>query len=415
LKKRVVITGMSVITPIGDDIEEFWSALLAGNSGTSLLTAFSTEGYASKIAAEVRDFNPEDFLDKKELRRMDRFVQFATVAAVKAVNDANIDINEDLADRVGVIIGSGIGGIHTFEEQSRILFEKGPRRVSPFFIPMIIPNMAAGQISIIIGARGPNWSAVTACASGAHAIGEAFKVIQRGQADCMVAGGAEASITPLAFAGFSSAGALSKCNEVPEKASRPFDLKRDGFVMGEGSGVVVLEELSFAQARGAKIYGEVIGYGASGDAYHITAPHPKAVGGISSIKMALNDGGVQPEQVGYINAHGTSTPQNDRLETMAIKAAFGEHAYKLGISSTKSMTGHMLGAAGAVEAIVCLLAIQKGILPPTINYETPDPECDLDYIPNTPRKQQIDYAISNSLGFGGHNACLLFKRFTEST
>ena len=411
MKKRVVITGMSVITPIGSEIEEFWSALLAGKSGVTLLTAFSTESFASKIAAEVQDFNPEDILDKKELRRMDRFVQFAAVAAVKAVSDANININEDLADRVGVVIGSGIGGIHTFEEQSRILMEKGPKRVSPFFIPMIIPNMAAGQISIIIGARGPNWSAVTACASGAHAIGEAFKVIQRGQADCMIAGGAEASITPLAYAGFSSAGALSKYNEAPEKASRPFDLNRDGFVMGEGSGIVVLEELSFAQARGAKIYGEVTGYGASGDAYHITAPHPEAVGGISAIKMALRDGEIEPEQVGYVNAHGTSTPQNDRLETIAIKGAFGEHAYKLGISSTKSMTGHMLGAAGAVEAVISVMALQKGILPPTVNYENPDPECDLDYIPNTPRKQQVEYAISNSLGFGGHNACLLFKRF----
>lgn len=413
MSRRVVITGMGVVTPIGNDVNEFWSALLKGKSGIGPVTAFPTEGFATRIAAEVKEFPAEAYLNKKEIRRMDRFVQFAGVAAMLAMEDSGLTIDESIAERVGVIIGSGVGGMKTFEDQCRVLMEKGPDRVSPFFIPMMIPNMAAGQVSIMTGARGPNWSAVTACASGTHAIGEAFKIIQRGQADYMITGGAEAAITSLSFAGFSNAGALSKRNDEPEKASRPFDAERDGFIMGEGSGVLFLEELSVARARGAKIYGEVLGYGASGDAYHITAPHPEALGGAASMRMAMADGGVMPKDVGYINAHGTSTAQNDRLETLAIKKAFGEYATNVAVSSTKSMTGHLLGAAGAVEAIATTLALRDGILPPTINYEHPDPDCDLDYVPNQARKKAIKYALSNSLGFGGHNACLLFGRFDD--
>lgn len=410
MTRRVVVTGMGLITPIGHEIQEFWNALLNGTSGVGQITAFSTDEFSTTIAAEVKNFEPESFLGKKEARRMDRFVQFAAAAAIKAVEDAGLHVDEDKAERVGVIIGSGVGGIKTLEEQCRILMEKGPKRVSPFFIPMMIPNMAAGQVSILTGARGPNWSAVTACASGTHAIGEAFKIIQRGQADCMIAGGSEAAITPMAVAGFISAGALSQRNDEPQRASRPFDAKRDGFVMGEGSGILILEELNSAIARGAKIYGEIVGYGASGDAYHITAPHPEAAGGIAAMKMAIEDAGIQPEDVGYINAHGTSTPHNDRLETMAIKAVFGDNAKHIPISSIKSFTGHLLGAAGAIEAVACLMALQEGVLPPTGNYEHPDPECDLDYIPNQPRKCAIEYALSNSLGFGGHNGCLIFRK-----
>lgn len=413
MSRRVVVTGMGVVTPLGSDVQEFWSALINGKSGVGPVTAFPTDGFATRIAAEVKEFPADDYLNKKEIRRMDRFVQFAAVAAMLAVKDAGLAIDDSIAESVGVIIGSGVGGMRTFEEQCRVIMEKGPDRVSPFFIPMMIPNMAAGQVSIMTGARGPNWSAVTACASGTHAIGEAFKIIQRGQADCMIAGGAESAITPLAFAGFSNAGALSKRNEEPEKASRPFDKERDGFVMGEGSGILILEELSFARARGAKIYGEILGYGASGDAYHITAPHPEALGGAAAMRMAMADGGVKTEEIGYINAHGTSTDQNDKLETLAIKKALGEHAAKVAISSTKSMTGHLLGAAGAIEAVATIMALKEGILPPTINYEYPDPDCDLDYVPNQARKHAVKYALSNSLGFGGHNACLLFGRFDD--
>lgn len=411
MTKRVVVTGMGVITPLGNEVETFWQALLEGKSGVGQTTAFPTEGFSTTIGAEVKDFHPENYFEKKEIRRMDQFVQFAAAAAIDALKDSGLTIDESNADRVGVIIGSGIGGIQTFEEQCRNLIEKGPGRVSPFFIPMMIPNMAAGQVSIMTGARGPNWAAVTACASGAHAIGEAFKTIQRGQADVVIAGGSEAPMTPLTYAGFSSAGALSKRNGEPERASRPFDAERDGFVMSEGSGILILEDLESAKRRGAKIYGEILGYGLSGDAYHITAPHPEAVGGILAMKMALNDGGVQPEAIDYINAHGTSTPFNDRLETLAIKTTFGEHAYRLAVSSTKSMTGHMLGAAGAVEGIISILTLRDGIIPPTINYENPDPDCDLDYVPNQARKKSIKLALSNSLGFGGHNACLLFGRY----
>lgn len=405
------MTGVGAMTPLGCDVEVFWQSLINGKSGVGPTTHISTDGLSTKIGAEVRDFHPEEFFERKEIKRMDRFVQFASAAAITALKDSGLTINEDNAERVGVIIGSGIGGIQTIEDQCRNLLEKGPGRVSPFFIPMMIPNMASGQVSIFTGARGPNWSAVTACASGAHAIGEAFKIIQRGQADVVISGGAEAPITRLTYAGFASAGALSKRNDEPQKASRPFDAERDGFVIGEGSGVLILEELSSAQRRGAKIYGEILGYGASGDAYHITAPHPEALGGILAMKMAIEDGGVQPEAIDYINAHGTSTHFNDKLETLAIKRVFGDYAHQVAVSSTKSMTGHLLGAAGAVEAIVCLYALREGIIPPTINYEHPDPECDLDYVPNQARKKPVKYALSNSLGFGGHNACLLFGRF----
>ncbi|HEX2953055.1 MAG TPA: beta-ketoacyl-ACP synthase II [Bacillota bacterium] len=411
MSRRVVVTGMGAMTPLGCEVGEFWRALIEGKSGVSLTTQISTEGLTTKIGAEVRDFHPENFFERKEIRRMDRFVQFAAAAAINALKDSGLTINEENAERVGVIIGSGIGGIQTIEDQCRNMFEKGPGRVSPFFIPMMIPNMAAGQVSILTGARGPNWSAVTACASGSHAIGEAFKIIQRGQADVIISGGTEAPITRLTYAGFASAGALSKRNDHPEKASRPFDAERDGFIIAEGSGILILEELSAAKKRGAKIYGEILGYGASGDAYHITAPHPEALGGILAMKMAIEDAGVSPDSIDYINAHGTSTHFNDKLETLAIKQVFGDYAYQLPVSSTKSMTGHLLGAAGAVEAIACLLALDEGIIPPTINYEYPDPECDLDYVPNKAREKSIKLALSNSLGFGGHNACLLFGRY----
>lgn len=413
MKRRVVVTGLGVITALGQDVEEFWSAIVNGRSGVSLITAFDTTDFDVKIGCEVKDFDPSAFIDKKSLRRMDRFVQFAVVASLKALQDSGIAINEENASRVGVSLGSGIGGMRTMEEQFKISHEKGPRRVSPFFIPMIIANMGAGQVSIYTGARGPNFSTVTACASSAHAIGEAFRAIQYGDADVMIAGGSEAAITPISYAGFTSAGTLAKRNDEPEKASRPFDAGREGFVMGEGAGIIILEELEKARARGARIYGEIVGYGLSGDAYHITAPHPEGMGGYEAMKNTLNDAGLKPEEIDYINAHGTSTIPNDKIETMAIKRLFGDHAYKLAVSSTKSMIGHLLGAAGGVEAIITVLALKNGIIPPTINYETPDPDCDLDYVPNKARKQECRYALSNSFGFGGHNACLAFARFDE--
>jgi 3-oxoacyl-[acyl-carrier-protein] synthase II len=344
---------------------------------------------------------------------MDRFVQFAVVASLKALQDSGIAINEENASRIGVVLGSGIGGMLTMEEQFRTNFEKGPQRVSPFFIPMIIANMGAGQVSIYTGARGPNFSTVTACASSAHAIGEAFRTIQYGDADVMIAGGSEATITPISYAGFTSAGTLSKRNDEPERASRPFDAGREGFVMGEGAGIVVLEELEHARARGARIYAELVGYGLSCDAHHITAPHPEGLGGYEAMRNTLRDAGLKPEEIDYINAHGTSTIPNDKIETMAIKRLFGDHAYKLAVSSTKSMLGHLLGAAGGVEAIITALTLKNGIIPPTINYETPDPDCDLDYVPNKARRQECRFALSNSFGFGGHNACLALARFDE--
>lgn len=413
MNNRVVITGLGVISPVGNNVEEFWKNLLNGVSGIDYIKAFDATEFPTRIAAEVHNFNPEEYLDKKDVKRTDRFVQFAVAASTLALKNSGLNMDEEDADRIGVYIGSGIGGLATFEEQHRVLMEKGPRRVSPFFIPMMISNMASGQVSISIGAKGPNSAAVSACATGTNSIGDAFKIIQRGEADVMFAGGAEATIRPMALAGFCSAKAMSTNNDEPKKASRPFDLNRDGFVMGEGSGIVVLESLEHAKKRGANILAEVVGYGMSGDAHHVTMPAPEGEGAARCMRMAIRDAGLNPEDIDYINAHGTSTGPNDKYETMAIKTVFGESAYKVPISSTKSMTGHLLGAAGAVEAIACTLAIRDQIIPPTINYETPDPECDLDYVPNEARKAKIDVTMSNSLGFGGHNATIVIRKFAE--
>lgn len=409
-KRRVVVTGVGAVTPLGNDVESTWSNILAGKSGVGHLTRLNPDDYPAKVVAEVKEFNVENFIDKKDARKMDRFTHYAVAASLMAVKDSGLDINEQNSHRVGVWIGSGIGGMETFEQQYETFLNRGYRRVSPFFVPMMIPDMATGQVSITLGARGFNSCTVTACATGTNSIGDAFKVIQRGDADAMVTGGTEAPITKMSMAGFCANTALST-NPDPSKASRPFDKNRDGFVMGEGAGIIVLEELEHALARGAKIYAEIVGYGATGDAYHITAPAPGGEGGARAMKMALEDGQLQPEDIGYINAHGTSTDYNDKFETLAIKEVFGEHAYNLAVSSTKSMTGHLLGAAGGVEAIFTVLALEHGILPPTINYETPDPECDLDYIPNEARKKEIKAAISNSLGFGGHNATIAFRKY----
>lgn len=409
--RRIVVTGMGAVTPIGTGIEEFWSALLAGKSGVGPLTKFDTTDYTTKIAAEVKDFDPEQYMERKDAKRMDVFVQYSVAASLSALKESGLIITEENAPRVGVLIGSGIGGCGTWEDQLRTLIEKGPRRVSPFFVPMLISDMAPGMVSILTGAKGPNLAVVTACATATHAIGEAADIIKRGDADVMIAGGAEAALTPLSVAGFCSARALSTRNDDPEHASRPFDANRDGFVMGEGAGTLVIEELEHAKARGAAIYGEVIGFGMTGDAYHITAPAPGGEGAVRCMAMALKNAGIKAEQVDYINAHGTSTEENDKNETAAIKEVFGEHARKVAISSTKSMTGHLLGAAGAVEAIACLCAIRDSIVPPTMNYETPDPACDLEYVPNEPRKMNVDIAISNSFGFGGHNATLTLAKY----
>jgi 3-oxoacyl-[acyl-carrier-protein] synthase II len=410
MKRRVVVTGVGAVTPLGSNVETTWSNIKNGVSGVKPLTRVNADEYPAKVAAEITDFNVEEFIDKKDARKMDRFTHYAVAASLMAVKDADLTINDENAPRVGVWIGSGIGGMETFENQFETFLNRGYRRVSPFFVPMMIPDMAAGQVSITLGARGFNSCTVTACATGTNSIGDAFKVIQRGDADVMVTGGAEAPITRMSVAGFCANTALST-NQDPSKASRPFDKNRDGFVMGEGAGIVVLEELEHALARGAKIYAEIVGYGATGDAYHITAPAPEGEGGARAMKMALDDGDLKPEDIDYINAHGTSTEYNDKYETYAIKTVFGEHAYKLAVSSTKSMTGHLLGAAGGVEAIFTVLAMNENILPPTINLETPDPECDLDYVPNEARQREIKAAISNSLGFGGHNATIAFKKF----
>jgi len=409
-KKRVVVTGLGALTPIGNDVQTSWENAKNGVSGIGPLTRVQIEGLPAKVAAELKDFDPENFIDKKEARRMDRFTQYALAASFMAVKDANLTITEEIAPRVGVWIGSGIGGMETHEQQHKIFLEKGYRRVSPFYVPMMIPDMAAGQVSIALGAKGINTCTVTACATGTNSIGDAFKVIQRGDADVMITGGTEAPLTNMSFAGFTSAKALS-FNPDPNTASRPFDKNRDGFVMGEGAGILVIEELEHALARGANIYAEIVGYGATGDAYHITAPAPGGEGGVRAMRQAIEDAGLQPEDIDYLNAHGTSTEYNDKFETLAIKEVFGQHANSLAISSTKSMTGHLLGAAGGVEAIFSILAIKEGIIPPTINYETPDPECDLDYVPNKSRKQAVNAALSNSLGFGGHNATLIFKKY----
>lgn len=411
MKRRVVVTGMGLITPVGIGKEAFWTNLLAGKSGIGRVQSFNVDDYPTQIGAEVKDFDPYEFIDKKEVRRMDRFGQFAVAAARLALEDAQLDVAKIDNERAGVSVGSGIGGIITIEEQIAVLNEKGPRRVSPFFVPMLIANMASGYISIEFGLKGPNTTIVTACATGAHSIGEALKTIQLGCADVMVAGGSEAAFSPIAFAGFCAMRAMSGRNDDPLHASRPFDRDRDGFVMGEGAGVVVLEELSHALARGAKIYAEVVGYGLSGDAYHITAPDPDGSGARRCMKMALQDAGMETDMIDYINAHGTSTELNDKTETAAIKTVFGAHAYKLAVSSTKSMTGHLLGAAGGVESIVCALAIERGMIPPTVNYESPDPDCDLDYVPNKAAERSVRAAMSNSFGFGGTNASLVFKKY----
>ncbi|WP_342042134.1 beta-ketoacyl-ACP synthase II [Bacillus sp. OTU2372] len=410
---RVVITGIGAVTPVGNDALTTWDNIKKGVSGIGPATIFDVDKVDVKIAAEVKDFKPEAFMDKKEARRMGRYSQFAVAASKMAVQDAGIEIGVDIQpERIGVWIGSGIGGLGEFEEQHRKFIEKGQRRVNPFTIPMFIPDMAAGQVSIELGAKGMNNCSVTACASGANSIGDAFRVIQKGDVDMMVAGGTEATITEMTVAGFSNMTALSK-NPDPNTASRPFDKNRDGFVIGEGAGIIVLEELEHALARGAHIYGELIGYGATGDAHHITTPAPNGEGAQRAMKFALADAGISPEQVDYINAHGTSTYYNDLYETLAIKEVFKEHAYKLSVSSTKSMTGHLLGATGAIEAILSLFAIKEGIIPPTINYETPDEGLDLDYVPNKAKKKDVQVVLSNSLGFGGHNATLIFKKFTE--
>jgi len=411
LTQRVVVTGMGVVTALGSDLPTFWNNLLEGKSGVSLIEAFDTTDYTTKIAAEIKGFDPGLYnIDKKESRKMDRFVQFGVAASQLAIEDAKLAIGTNAdPERVGVIVGSGIGGLGTWEDQHTTLMEKGPRRVSPFFIPMMIANMASGQISMITGAKGPNTAAVSACATGTHSIGDSFKMIQRGDADVMICGGAEATIRPIGMAGFCAMRAMSTRNDEPEKASRPFDVDRDGFVMGEGAGVLILESLEHAQARGARIYAEVIGYGMSGDAYHMTDPDPD--GAARCMKKAINDAGIDPATIQYINAHGTSTGAGDKSETTAIKKTFGDHAYKLAVSSTKSMTGHLLGAAGGVEAVILGLTLQNGTIPPTINLDNPDPECDLDYVPNKPRKADVQVALSNSFGFGGHNATIIMRKF----
>lgn len=408
-KRRVVVTGIGAVTPLGNDISTTWENIKAGHVGIGPLTRLDPEKFPAKIAAEVKDFDIEKYISKKDARKMDRFTQYALAASIMAVEDSNLEITPEVGLRTGVWIGSGIGGMETFEQQYNNFLEKGQRRVSPFFVPMMIPDMAAGQVSIHFGAKAINSCSVTACASGTNSIGDAFKVIERGDADVMISGGAEAPITNMAVAGFCSNTALT-LNPDPKTASRPFDKNRDGFVIGEGAGIVILEEYEHAVNRGAKIYAEVIGYGSTGDAHHITAPAPEGEGAARAMQQALNDADVSPEQVDYINAHGTSTVYNDLFETKAVKTVFGEHAYKLAISSTKSMTGHLLGAAGGIEAIFSVLALQENILPPTMNLETPDEECDLDYVPNKAREQEIFYVMSNSLGFGGHNASLLFKK-----
>lgn len=409
--RRVVITGMGVISPIGQTKEEFWASLMEGRSGISEIDRFDVSAFTTRIAAQVNNFNSQDYIPRKEARRMDLFVQYACAAARAAMEDAGFKIAPDNAARTGVWVGSGIGGLETIEKQHTAMMQKGPSAINPFFIPMLIPNMAAGQISIMAGAKGPNGCTVTACASASNSIGEAFQLIQDGKADVMISGGAEASITPLGIGGFCALKALSTQNEEPSKACRPFDLNRDGFVMGEGAGILILEELEHAQERGARIYAELVGYGASGDACHMVQPDPEGKGAVLAFQMALAQAGIKPEEVDYINAHGTGTNLNDFMETRAIKEVFGDHSYNMLVSSTKANTGHMLGAAGAVELIASTLALMHNTVPPTLNLETPDPDCDLDYVPGEPRERELNIAMSDSLGFGGHNAALIIRKF----
>ena len=411
MNRNVVITGLGAVTPIGNTAPAFWQALIAGRSGIAPITRFDASRLPTRIAGEIKNFNVEPFMETKEARRADLFVQYAAAAAQEAIQDAGLDKTPPVADRAGAIVGTGIGGISTLENQHRNMLEKGPTRISPFFIPMMIANMASGFISIRWNLKGPNLATVSACSSGANAIGDALDVIRENKADVMVCGGAEATLTELCFAGFCSMKAMSTRNEEPERASRPFDRDRDGFVMGEGAGIVVLEEETHAKKRGARIYARLVGYGLTADAYHITAPDPEGDGAAGAMAAALEDGGLKPEDVSYINAHGTSTPLNDKTETAAVKTVFGAHARRLALGSTKSMTGHLLGAAGGIELVASVYAVREGILPPTINYEHPDPECDLDCVPNQARKATIHAALSNSLGFGGHNVTLAVRRF----
>jgi 3-oxoacyl-[acyl-carrier-protein] synthase II len=419
LARRVVVTGLGLITPVGNTVESTWSALMNGHSGVDYIKKFDTEKFSVKFAAEVKDFDPLKFIPKKEARKMGAFIHYAIAAAVEAMADSGLALNEagrfpdEVAEQAGTYISSGIGDFWAIEREHSKLLNEGPDRVSPFFIVSAIVNLAAGQVSIRYGAKGPNSATATACAAGAHAIGDSFKIIQRGDADVMICGGAESAITPMSVAGFASMRALSTRNDDPLHASRPFERDRDGFVIGEGAGLMVLEELEFAKRRGARIYAELVGYGMTADAFHLTMPDETGSGAIRAMTKTIKDAGIQPQQVGYINAHGTSTPYNDKFETLAIKKTFGDHAYKLAVSSTKSMTGHLLGAAGGIESVFSVLALHRKVLPPTINYVNPDPDCDLDYVPNVPREAEVEYALSNSFGFGGTNAALLFKRYDE--
>jgi len=413
-RKRVVVTGLGAITPIGNTIAEYWEGLLAGRNGIGPITLFDASRHDCRMAGEVKGFDPCDYIARKEAKRMDRFAQFAIAASKQAIADAEFVIDDLNADQVGVIIGTGIGGLKVLEDQQEIYLTRGPDRCSPFMIPMMIANMAAGLTAIHTGAKGPNTCPVTACAAGSNAVGDAFRLIQRGYARAMICGGTEAAVTPLSVAGFAAARALSTRNEEPDKACRPFDVARDGFVMGEGTGILLLEELEYARSRGAKIYGEIVGYGMTCDAYHMTSPVPGGTGAAKAIALAMKDAGLTPDRISYINAHGTSTPANDPTETAAIKTALGEQAYKIAVSSTKSMTGHLLGGSGGIEAVAAVLAVANDKIPPTINLETPDPECDLDYVPHQSRSQPVEVALSNSFGFGGHNITLAFQKYVEN-
>ncbi|MBN1643710.1 MAG: beta-ketoacyl-ACP synthase II [Dehalococcoidales bacterium] len=411
---RVVITGIGIISPLGLDTNSTWQALISGKSGTDNITLFDASNHVTKFAAEVKGFDPTNYIDRKEARRMDRFAQFAVAASKEAIQNSRLQIDDGNRDNIGVLVGSGIGGLITLSEQVKTLLEKGPDKVSPFLVPMMIADMASAQISITLGARGANFCATSACSSGSDAIGTAYEIIKRGDAAAMITGGAEAAVSSIGVAGFNSARALSTRNDNPKQASRPFDAQRDGFVLGEGAAVLIIEDLDYARRRGASILAEIIGYGASSDAYHITAPAEDGNGAVRAMKMAIEKAGILPSDIDYINAHGTSTPLNDKIETRAIKTVLGEHAYKIPVSSTKSMTGHMIGTAGAIEAAICVLTIQSGIIPPTINYTTPDPECDLDYVPNVARQAKIKTAMSNAFGFGGHNSVLIIRKYSEA-
>ncbi len=408
--RRVVVTGLGVISPVGNTKDEFWTSLVKGTNGVGPMKSFDCKDYTSRIAGEVKDFIPHPFIPKKELRRMEKFVQFAVTAAKEAVEDSGLDIEKEDPFNIGVLVGSGIGSLRIIEEQHKVILQKGPSRITPFLIPMLIVNMASGHISIMLKVKGPNSCTTTACAAGSHAIGSALRIIQNGEADVMITGGTESCITALGVGGFCALKALSTRNDEPQKASRPFDKDRDGFIIAEGAGIVILEEYEHAKKRNAKVYAEVVGFGMSGDGYHMTAPDPSAEAPARCMAKALEDGGIKPEEVSYINAHGTSTYLNDKVETLAIKNVFGDYAKKLPVSSTKSMTGHLLGAAGGIEFIACCLTIKNSIIPPTINYEIPDPDCDLDYVPNKAREKKVNVTLSNSLGFGGHNASLCLKK-----